>query len=195
MSRSRKTYNTPLKNSKGQTIEKFNDDNEYKHLELYLRNIRDTAWDDYRDIVVYIGTDSLNKGSITKFVTVLVVRIFTEGGTGHGAKALYVTNNENRIDNVYLRMENETIYTVHYAEEIIPVLKKLGIKYEIHSDVNSCNKYASYKAKKFVTSWLTAMGYPYKLKPLAYAASYTADHILRNGNDYCMANKQFVGTI
>ena len=143
-------------------------------LEQYFYNEKVSANEKEKNIIVYIGTDSQNTGKYTNYVTVIIVRTF-----GRGGKVLYCKRKEKKLSSVKLKMLREIDISIQYAIQILPILDELNIEYEIHSDVNGDPTFKSNVALKEVVGYLRGMRYKYAIKPNAYAASYSADHILK----------------
>jgi hypothetical protein len=76
------------------------------------------------------------------------------------------------------RMLTEVSKSIEVAYEIAPLLDLYGIKMEIHADINPDPKWESNKALSQAIGYILGMGYEFKVKPSAWAASY-------GGNKYC----------
>jgi predicted RNase H-related nuclease YkuK (DUF458 family) len=135
-------------------------------------------------ITVSIGTDSqkASKGSY-KFATVIVLRTTEDLGggviVGRGGMVIASTYyHEFKLRNKELvneRMVFEVGKSVEIAYEIAPLLDLYDIPLEIHADINPKPEYASNKALQATIGWILGMGYDFKIKPEAFAASTAAD--------------------
>ena len=80
-------------------------------------------------------------------------------------------------DGVKERMLIEVAKTIEVAYEISPLLDLYGVKLEIHADVNPDIKWESNKAFSEAVGYMIGMGYDFKVKPDAFAASSGADKL------------------
>lgn len=140
---------------------------------------------------VSIGTDSQRFGRGYKFATIIMVTTEQDlgGGTtvGRGGIVIHATYALGVADNVYLKKGKEGVNqrmivevgkSIETAYEIAEMLDKYGIKLEIHADINADPRHESNKALQEAIGWILGMGYDFKIKPEAFAASYGADHII-----------------
>jgi predicted RNase H-related nuclease YkuK (DUF458 family) len=72
-------------------------------------------------------------------------------------------------------MLTEVGKSIDVAYEINPLLEKYGIKMEIHADINPDPNHESNKALQQAVGYILGMGYEFKVKPDAWAASSAAD--------------------
>ena len=135
-------------------------------------------------LTVSIGTDSQVSGKSYKFATVIMIRVQENLGggvlVGRGCKlisATYFIQTYSKDKNgVNERMLTEVGKSIEVAYEINPILEKHGIKLEIHADINPDPKWESNKALSQAVGYILGMGYDFKVKPAAFAASYCGDH-------------------
>ena len=73
------------------------------------------------------------------------------------------------------RMVYEVGKSVEVAYEIAPLLDLYDIKMEIHADINPDPKHESNTALQQAVGYILGMGYEFKVKPDAWAASNAAD--------------------
>ena len=149
-------------------------------------------------IKVAVGTDSQKRGSGYKFATVILLMKelhmgFDKNGKeivkGLGAmvvganfweqmKASTNAKKHREIEVLNQRMLLEVSKSIEVAYEIKPILDELGAKLEIHVDINpNFNKGLSNTALKEAIGYIMGMGYDYKIKPEAWAASSAADNL------------------
>lgn len=136
---------------------------------------------------VSIGTDSQKSGAKGnyKFATVIVIETSEDlgGGTivGRGAMVISATYYNQfkslRTDKelVNERMVFEVSKSVEIAYELAPLLDLYDIPMEIHADINPDPMYDSNKALQHAIGYILGMGYSFKVKPDAFAASNAAD--------------------
>ncbi len=138
---------------------------------------------DYQ-LTVSIGTDSqkAEKGSY-KFATVILIRTSQDLGggviVGRGgiiiASTYYQAFKQTNKELVNERMIFEVAKSVEVAYEIAPILDLYGIPLEIHADINPDPNHDSNKALQQAVGYILGMGYKFKVKPDAWAASSAAD--------------------
>ena len=125
-----------------------------------------------------------SKGSY-KFATVIIIRKFKNednrlNGNGEGAMLLATTYYKDfKLRNkeaVNERMVFEVSKSIEVAYEIAPLLDLYDIPLEVHADINPNPIHESNKALQQAIGYILGMGYNFKVKPEAYAASYAADH-------------------
>ena len=98
---------------------------------------------------------------------------------GRGGKILYGTYIMELYardkEGVNERMMIEVAKSMEIAYQINPLLERFGIKMEIHADINPDPKWESNKALSNAIGYILGMGYDFKVKPAAFAASYCGD--------------------
>jgi predicted RNase H-related nuclease YkuK (DUF458 family) len=75
------------------------------------------------------------------------------------------------------RMVFEVGKSIEVATQIAELLDLYGIKMEIHADINPDPKHESNKALQSAVGYILGMGYDFKIKPEAWAASTGADNL------------------
>ena len=152
-------------------------------LNEYLDNLIKTEKASNHEWRISVGTDSQKDGQRYKFATVILITVKEDlgGGTliGRGGKIIESTyypkvHGKNK-EGVNERMLIEVGKSIETAYEIAPVLEKYGIKMEIHADINPDPKWESNKALSQAVGYILGMGYEFKIKPNAWAASYGGD--------------------
>lgn len=160
----------------------------------YVENIFGELINIGQDFEVCIGTDSQRKGKGYTFSTVIVIRAFENLGRdkksgkdimiGRGCKVIgtkffsdkYPKNKEG----VKERMMFEVANSIDIAYKLSPLLDKYNVPLAIHADINADVKWESNKALNEVVGYILGMGYDFKVKPDAWAASKSADKVSRN---------------
>jgi predicted RNase H-related nuclease YkuK (DUF458 family) len=150
----------------------------------YLEKIFEEELEKGISLKVSIGTDSqkASRGSY-KFATVILIRTFEDLGggiiVGRGGKIISSTYyNDFKAKNKELvneRMVFEVSKSVEVAYEIAPLLDLYEVPLEIHADINPDPIHESNKALQQAIGYILGMGYGFKVKPDAYAASNAAD--------------------
>jgi len=151
----------------------------------YLEKLFDEELEKGITLKVSIGTDSqkASRGSY-KFATVILIRTFEDLGdgitVGRGGMIISSTYyNHFKAKNKELvneRMVFEVSKSVEVAYEIATLLDLYDIPLEIHADINPDPIHESNKALQQAIGYILGMGYSFKVKPDAYAASNVADH-------------------
>lgn len=134
---------------------------------------------------VFVGTDSQksSQGGY-KFATVIILarRQDLGGGVDVGRGGLVIatthfhkfkTRNKEAVNE---RMVYEVGKSIEVAYEIAPLLDKYEIPLEVHADINPNPMFESNKAMQTAVGYILGMGYEFKIKPDAFAASYAADN-------------------
>lgn len=119
---------------------------------------------------VIIGTDSQTTSRETIFVTAVIIQ-----RVGKGALFFTRKKTHQRMKDLRSRIYQETEYSLACVEllkeKFFEILEDVSL--EIHLDVGKIGE--TRKMIQEVVGWVTAMGYPAKIKPDAYAASAVAD--------------------
>jgi len=135
---------------------------------------------------VSVGTDSQRDGRVYKFATVILITLKRDlgGGVIVGEGGMMITSvyklptySRNK-EGVNERMLIEVGKSIEIAYEIAPLLDSHNLKLEIHADINPNPKWESNKALSQAIGYILGMGYNFKIKPDAWAASF-------GGNKFC----------
>ena len=153
-------------------------------LKDYLKNEFDLILAQGDKFKVAIGTDSQRHGRGYKFATIILIMVYRDFGKGvvigKGGKivdAIYHMDvYKKNKEGVNERMLIEVGKSIEVAYQISDLLDEYGVKLEIHADINPDPKWASNTAMSEAIGYILGMGYDFKLKPLAFAASFCADH-------------------
>ncbi len=153
----------------------------------YLENLVQQELALNHTIRVSVGTDSQRSGKGFKFATVILITVKEDLGggviVGRGGKMIYaeyhMTLHGKRKEGVNERMLVEVNKSVEVAYEIAALLDSYGVKMEVHADINPDPRWESNKALSQAIGYILGMGYEFKIKPSATAASYCADHLAK----------------
>lgn len=135
-----------------------------------------------KEYILVIGSDSQEKNKSTNgnkhVVIVTAVTIHKKGSGGiYFYRKRRINSFKSPVNNPRERIYAETITSLSFAEEFVPVLKQHlnghSPKLEIHVDVGEHGK--SRDTIKEVVGMVTGSGYIAKTKPLSYGASNVAD--------------------
>jgi uncharacterized protein len=149
----------------------------------YLEKIFDEEMAKGRTLTVSIGTDSqkASQGNY-KFATVILIRLTEDlGGVTVGRGGMLISSTyyhnfkKSNKELVNERMVFEVGKSVEVAYEIAPLLDLYDVPLEIHADINPNPNYESNKALQQAVGYILGMGYQFKIKPEAWAASNAAD--------------------
>jgi predicted RNase H-related nuclease YkuK (DUF458 family) len=127
-----------------------------------------------RDIFVYMGTDSQNHLSYTRFVSTIVLYV-----ERNGAHVLLSKTDLPKIYDYRYRLLKETDITVEMARNYEQLFKKLKLKYELHSDYNQSTNHKSNGVVMEASNFAKHLGFDIKIKPNSWAATYAADHFCK----------------
>jgi len=124
---------------------------------------------------IYIGTDSKNTVSKTKFTTAVV--IYTSGRGG--VFCLSHRSINPRMPSTRQRLLQEALFSIEVAN-IVSDMVPTTAYIEIHLDVSAPNlKFESSKHQQMLSGFVIAQGYPCKWKPDSWCATGIADHAVR----------------
>lgn len=136
-----------------------------------------------RTIKVAVGTDSQRNRNGYKFATVIVITTYEDlgGGSIVGRGAMVIGTNyfsdkyKKGKKGVKERMLFEVSKSIEVAYEISPLLDLYDVPLEVHADINPDIKWESNKALSEAIGYILGMGYDFKVKPNAWAATKSAD--------------------
>lgn len=133
--------------------------------------IRETA-DGYK-LKVCIGTDSQVMGEEVHFATVILFLREKRGGF------MFISNSsERRKMTIRERMILEVGRSVEVAYSLCGLLDRYHVALEVHADINTDPHFQSNTALKEAMGYILGMGFQFKAKPDAVAASCCADKVI-----------------
>ena len=121
---------------------------------------------------IHVGTDSLQSGKRTQFVTVVVIHTPMKGG-----RVAYVRDIVPRISSLRERLNREVWKSVELAMQL-PEHPELTI----HIDANPSEKHMSSKYLQELVGMVVGQGFKAAWKPDSWAATHAADHCVRFKN-------------
>lgn len=120
---------------------------------------------------VHIGTDSLQTGRHTQFVTVVAILTPTKGG-----RAAYSREVVPRITSLRERLLKETYRSVELG---LSMTNLVPGDLSIHIDANPVLRHKSSQYVQELVGLVVGQGFRALIKPDAWAASHAADHVVR----------------
>lgn len=142
-----------------------------KKLDSIHSFVKEAAKEGYQ---VHVGTDSLQTGKYTQFVTVVAILGSVAGRAEN--RAAYKRLVLPRIQSLRERLLKEVWLSVELGLELDPLVPG---ELTIHVDANPALKYKSSKYVQELTGFVVGNGFQCKIKPEAFVASTCADHIVR----------------
>lgn len=124
-----------------------------------------------RSVNVFVGTDSQNHLSFTRFVTVICLQVERNG--------VHVLVNRMDLPKIYdykYRLLKEADVSAEFARNNKSFFRGNNIPIEIHCDYNSKSYHKSNLVVTEAMNYLNTMGFTAKIKSEAFGASYAADH-------------------
>lgn len=124
-------------------------------------------------IKVCIGTDSQVRGAETEFATVIVILRKGRGGF------MFITN-EKTSNKMSLkeRLLLEVSRSIEIAYHLCPLFDKYSTELEVHADINTNPRFGSNTALSEAMGYILSMGFTFKAKPEAHAASCCANYVV-----------------
>ncbi|MBI3299601.1 MAG: hypothetical protein HYZ75_15660, partial [Elusimicrobia bacterium] len=119
---------------------------------------------------VCIGTDSLVKGKVTHFATVIVILREHRGGF------MFIQRTKEKGEiSIKERMLTEVSKSIDVAYSLCDVLDDYKVDLEVHADINTNPSFKSNKALSDAMGYILSMGFIFKAKPDAFASSNCAN--------------------
>lgn len=124
-------------------------------------------------IKVCIGTDSQVYGTETEFATVILLLRKGRGGF------MFISNDRTRQKmSLKERLLTEVAHSIEIAYHLCPVFDKFGTELEVHADINTNPRFGSNTALSEAMGYILSMGFTFKGKPDAPAASCCANYVV-----------------
>jgi hypothetical protein len=120
---------------------------------------------------VHIGTDSLQTGRFTQFVTVVVILTPHKGG-----RVVYRREVVPRISSLRERLLTEVWKSVDLGLQCSPVVNG---ELTVHIDANPVVSHKSSAYVQELVGLVVGQGFRALIKPESWAASHAADHVVR----------------
>lgn len=124
-------------------------------------------------IKVCIGTDSQVRGLETEFAT--VVLLLRKGKGGY----MFITSEKTRQRmTLKERMLHEVSRSIEIAYHLCPLFDRYKTELEVHADINTNPRFGSNTALSEAMGYILSMGFTFKAKPDAVAASCCANKVV-----------------
>lgn len=137
--------------------------------EEHILNFREENKD--RKMKIYIGVDSQNYITYTRYVAVIVMRLHK-----NGAHELVARINLDKIYDVRYKLLREADVMGQVVRQFKSFFVENNIEFECHMDYNRATNLRSNGVVKEAESYLKTQGVNFELKPEAWAASTAADY-------------------
>ncbi len=125
----------------------------------------------YPQATVSVGCDSHYVGGKYLFAVVIAVHIPRSGGFFYFTRK---KRNEKALRDIMYRLMEETRMSIDVACLIRSIIG-YDRKIDVHLDINTNSKFASFPVLQPASSWVKSMGFTAVAKPDAWAASGLAD--------------------
>lgn len=125
-----------------------------------------------RKVEAFIGTDSQNHLSYTRFVTVICLQV-----ERNGVHVLVHRMDVPKIYDYRYRLLKEADISAEVARNNKAFFNSIGMPLTIHSDYNGNENLKSNGVVAEACNYLKTVGFNLVIKPNAWAASYGADHL------------------
>ncbi|HLP20688.1 MAG TPA: ribonuclease H-like YkuK family protein [Chitinophagales bacterium] len=124
-------------------------------------------------IKVCIGTDSQVYGTETEFATVIVLLRKGRGGF------MFINNNRTTQKmSLKERLLIEVSRSIEVAYHLCNLFDKYKTELEVHADINTNPRFGSNTALSEAMGYILSMGFTFKAKPDAHAASCCANKVV-----------------
>src|SRR5262245_35759701 len=120
---------------------------------------------------VHVGTDSLQSGRFTQFVTVVVILTPRKGG-----RVAYRRMVVPRITSLRERLLKEVWESVDLGLQFSPIVKG---ELTVHIDANPVATHKSSQYVQELIGLVGGQGFKAAIKPDSWAATHAADHVVR----------------
>lgn len=127
-----------------------------------------------RSVTAYIGADSQNYLSYTRFVSVIVLYV-----ERNGAHVLVSRMDLPKIYDYRYKLLKEIDMLGELARNFKDFLKSIEMPFELHGDLNKSSNFKSNGVVEEATNYISFLGFKLKIKNEAFAASYGADYFCK----------------
>jgi predicted RNase H-related nuclease YkuK (DUF458 family) len=120
---------------------------------------------------VHVGTDSMQSGRLTHFVTVVVVLT-----PGKGGRVVYRRDRVPRIRSLRERLLKEVWRSVDLGLQLSPIVQG---ELTVHIDANPVVQHKSSAYVQELVGLVVGQGFKALIKPESWAATHAADYVIR----------------
>ena len=124
-------------------------------------------------IKVCIGTDSQVRGLETEFATVVLLL-----RKGKGGYMFISSDKTTQRMTIKERMLTEVSMSIEIAYHLCPLFDAYKTELEVHADINTNPRFGSNTALSEAMGYILSMGFTFKAKPDAVAASCCANKVV-----------------
>jgi len=146
-----------------------------KDLHEYIVNFKNQCFMGGKNVTVFIGTDSQNHLSYTRFVTALCLKV-----EGNGVHVIINRMDVPKIYDYRYRLLKEADISAEFARNNKEFFNSIGMPLTIHSDYNGNENLKSNGVVTEASNYLKTVGFNMVIKGTppngSFAASYAADH-------------------
>jgi predicted RNase H-related nuclease YkuK (DUF458 family) len=154
----------PLEGDVFSHIIKFKKDTDEKSKELGLE----------RSIKAYIGADSQNYLSFTRFVCTIVLHV-----EKNGAHVIVSRFDLPKIYDYRYKLLREIDMLGELGRNFKEFFRSVDMDLELHGDLNKSSNHKSNGVVEEATNYIGHLGFKLKIKNEAFAATYAADHFCK----------------
>ena len=127
-----------------------------------------------RSIKAYIGADSQNYLSYTRFVCVLVLHV-----EKNGAHVIVSRFDLPKIYDYRYKLLREIDMLGELARNFKDFFESVDMEFELHGDLNKSSNHKSHGVVEEASNYITHLGFKLKIKNDAFAATCAADHFCK----------------
>ncbi len=138
----------------------------------YIKNFQHENFMAGRSVKAYVGTDSQNHLSYTRFVTVICLQVDRNG--------VHVIVNRMDMPKIYdyrYRLLKESDISAEFVRNNKEFFHSINMPLEVHADYNGNENKKSNGVVAEATNYVKTHGFNLHIKPNSWAASYGADHL------------------
>lgn len=125
-------------------------------------------------ITAYIGVDSQNYLSYTRFVAIIALYV-----ERNGAHLLISRSDLPKIYDYRYKLLREIDVLGELARNFKDFFKSIDVDFELHADLNSSSNYKSNGVVEEATNYIKYLGFNLKIKDESFAATHAADYFCK----------------
>jgi len=138
------------------------------------KHIEDFVVKNNRKVTAYIGVDSQNYLSFTRFVSVIVLYV-----EKNGAHVIMSRADLPKIYDFRYKLLKEVDMIGELARNYKDFFKSIDVDFELHADLNKSSNHKSNGVVEEATNYISHLGFKLKIKNEAFAATYAADSLCK----------------
>lgn len=127
-----------------------------------------------RGIKAYIGADSQNYLSYTRFVCVIVLHV-----EKNGAHIIVSRTDLPKIYDYRYKLLKEIDMLGELGRNFKEFFQSVGMEFELHGDLNKSSNHKSNGVVEEAKNYIKHLGFNLKIKNESFAATYAADHFCK----------------